>query len=160
MADMTAPEVTDRGHGTPCRALLSRRRLGPWSVRCGSRLLRHGACRLLRHGACRLGTLVEQPAEPGLVEHRDAELAGVVRLAPRVLADDDEVRLLRDAARRLAAPGQDGLFRLVAAEALEAARDDDGHPLEGALDRLVALVLHPDAGGGPLLDDPLVPVDV
>src|ERR1700710_2057105 len=55
-----------------------------------------------RGGSDRRRTALEQAAEAVLVEHRDAELQGLVVLASGALADDDVRGLLRHRARHLA----------------------------------------------------------
>src|SRR5690606_12848464 len=105
------------------------------------------------------GAAGEEGLELGLVEDPEAELAGLGLLGAGAGADDDVVGLLGDRAGGLAATGEDGLLGAVAGEVLERAGDDDRQALEGALDGLVALVLHADARGRPAADDLGVPVD-
>ena len=57
------------------------------------------------------------------------------------------------------APGNAGSATIIAS-LLQRAGRDDGQALEGARERLVALVLHGDAGARPLVDDRLVPPGV
>ena len=56
----------------------------------------------------------EQPAEPVLVEDRDAELLGLGQLRAGALAGDDVVGLLRDRTAGLAAGRADRLLGLLA----------------------------------------------
>ena len=150
---MTALEVTQRNLGTPRRAELSSRGAGASSA-LGGRLL-------LRHCACRLRPLLEQPAEARLVEDRHAELAGLVGLGAR---RSRRRRRSRSSSRRCPTPCRRAprmaSFASSRLKPSSVPGDDDGQPLERARDGLVALVLHPDAGSRPPLDDPPVPVDV
>src|SRR5689334_8633473 len=63
--------------------------------------------------------LLEEGAEAVLVQHGDLELDGLLVLGAGGVAHDHERGLLRHRARRLAAPGEDGLLRLVAGEGLQ-----------------------------------------
>src|SRR5690606_29321514 len=100
-----------------------------------------------------LGSALEEPDEPRLVEDPEPELDRLVVLGPGVLADDDVVGPLRHAARGLAAAHEDRLLGAVAREPLERAGDDHGEALERAGHGLVALVRHAHTRGGPAVDD-------
>src|SRR6266508_4931584 len=93
-------------------------------------------------------------AERPLVDDLDSELLGPRGLRARVLAHDDEVRLLRHT-RGHSRTGRLGRRRgLVPRQALEAAREDDRLAGEWLLPPGLPrrLVLHPDAGRPQLLD--------
>ena len=64
-------------------------------------------------------------------EDRHLQFSGLLQLASRFFAGNEERGLLADASRRFAAEGQDQFFDLVALVLLQAAGDDYGHTCEG-----------------------------
>src|SRR5262249_7621652 len=73
----------------------------------------------------RLGCGRKEAHEARLVENGDRELVRLRELAAGVCAGDNVVRLLRDAARGLAAGGLDQRLRIVARERRQGAGQDD-----------------------------------
>src|SRR4051812_10150637 len=106
----------------------------------------------------------EEAAEPVGVEDRDAQLFGLGQLGAGARPGGDEVGLLRDARRRLAARSQDRLDGTLPAEAFESSgRHDRDAGQDAALDHASAGTGVPrgrqlHAGRGPPLEDLLVPV--
>src|SRR5690606_40120661 len=79
-------------------------------------------------------TLAQHRDELFFVQHLDAELLRLGQLRPAPLASHQPRRLGADGARRLTTKGSNQLRSLLAAEALERAREDEGLTSErGAL---------------------------
>src|ERR1700734_3463014 len=76
----------------------------------------------------RVRAIVQQYLEGRLVEHGHAQADRLVVLAAGLIAGDQERRLLRYRRGDFPAAGLNRLRGLVPAEALQAARDDHGHP--------------------------------
>src|SRR3954454_20745431 len=77
-----------------------------------------------RSGGCFDGTALEQLAECSGIDDRDAELLRLRQLGACTRAGNEEVRLLRHRAARLATGGTDGRLGLLPAVALDRAGHD------------------------------------